>query len=118
MLVTTQCKQKWSYTTSHLLQRFSLWQTQLEMLVTSDSVYYPQRLLHETDWVIYMDSDTLVLSSLLELWNYQHNMNETHLMASAYKDFGPNSYHDNTTRSVPIVQPWGLYLVHKCSLMS
>jgi lipopolysaccharide biosynthesis glycosyltransferase len=57
------------------------------------------------DWLIYLDSDTVVIRSLRLLWDVQQEMNASHVMAATLNDFVFDEY--NKTIVVPIVPPAG-----------
>ena len=74
----------------------------------SVGAYCFQEQLYNVSWIIYMDSDTLVLSSLTELWNIQTKMNSSQAIGAAYADFRPTLFNDS--HPLPHVKPWGRYL--------
>ena len=52
-----------------------------------------------------MDVDTLALASVKPLWDVQHKMNKSQIMAATLNDFVMNEY--RYKKSVPIVPPAG-----------
>ena len=73
------------------------------------SLPFFQLLLNTTEWVIYLDSDTLALTTLSELWSVRSEMNASQAVAAAYNDLRPNIYH-KPQYPLPIVPPWGMFV--------
>ena len=66
-----------------------------------------QKLNITTDWIIYMDSDTVAMASLRGLWDLRHHMNPSQVFGATFNDLGPDSYSKKPGRHVPFVPPWG-----------
>ena len=56
-----------------------------------------------------MDSDTILLDSLMELWSVRFSMNSSQAVGATYKDFKGNSY-PSKKYPLPIVLPWGTFI--------
>ena len=69
---------------------------------------YLHNLLHHLEWVLYFDTDILVLKPLRQLWDLREKFNSTHMVAAAHLEpiLGGRGYWPG--RTVPFPPPTGI----------
>ena len=60
------------------------------------------------EWVLYMDIDTVALTSVKGLWDTKDHMIENQVIAATYADVQPNPSGYFYNKSVPFVEPTGM----------